>query len=499
MNITGDVTGGAGGVNAGGANQTSNTGTMNIYGAAIGTPSNSGAWGASNTGTGTMFVQISRSNDYPNSSITLPAVGTQELSTSGFITIDAMEFGSGGVAPIVGRHFVRDAGTNYVKMRQSNAGTITTIGELANDYPAAANVRYGTSYDFGALTGTCRVPGASSVLSGVLVDATSGTATISASDIRTAIGMSSANLDTQLATLQTSATGIKGKTDSLTFTVAGQVDSNVVDWKGATAPAMTGDAYERIGAAGAGLTALGDTRLANLDAAVSTRSTFAGGAVASVTGSVGSVVGLNVSYVDAAASAIKAKTDQFVFTVAGQVDANALSGGINAAGIRSAIGLASANLDDQLDALPTNAELGTALASADDATLAQLALVKAQTDNLPADPADQSLLTAATDAIMSRLGTPAAASIAADIADKTGYRLSAVGIDDLLRTNLVEGYAAAGAPLTVEQALHMIWSMLSDKGIVGTTLTTRQLDGGTAAMTFALDKAKAPTDQARST
>ncbi|MBI5235573.1 MAG: hypothetical protein HY886_04920, partial [Deltaproteobacteria bacterium] len=55
--------------------------------------------------------------------------------------------------------------------------------------------------------------------------------------------------------------------------------------------AQTGDNYARIGAAGAGLTALGDTRLANLDAAVSTRSTYAGGAVASVTAAV--TVGTN--------------------------------------------------------------------------------------------------------------------------------------------------------------------------------------------------------------
>lgn len=38
-----------------------------------------------------------------------------------------------------------------------------------------------------------------------------------------------------------------------------------------TVTAQTGDAYARIGAAGAGLTALGDARLANLDAAVSSR------------------------------------------------------------------------------------------------------------------------------------------------------------------------------------------------------------------------------------
>ena len=45
-----------------------------------------------------------------------------------------------------------------------------------------------------------------------------------------------------------------------------------------------------------------DARLNNLDATISSRSTFAGGAVASVTGSVGSVVGLTASNLDAAIS-----------------------------------------------------------------------------------------------------------------------------------------------------------------------------------------------------
>ncbi|RWH86446.1 MAG: hypothetical protein EOR77_21600 [Mesorhizobium sp.] len=69
-----------------------------------------------------------------------------------------------------------------------------------------------------------------------------------------------------------------------------------------------------------------------------------------------------------------------------------------------------------VDDLPTNAELATALAAADDAVLAQVALVKSKTDNLPDDPADQSLVVAATDAVMSRLGAPAGASLSADIA-----------------------------------------------------------------------------------
>lgn len=109
---------------------------------------------------------------------------------------------------------------------------------------------------------------------------------------------------------------------------------------------QTGDSFARLGVAGVGLTNLGDTRIANLDASVSSRSTYAGGAVASVTGSVGSVAGLTAANLDVAvssrlassgytapdnasidatlaeATAIKAKTDSLTFTVSGQVDAN---------------------------------------------------------------------------------------------------------------------------------------------------------------------------------
>jgi hypothetical protein len=46
--------------------------------------------------------------------------------------------------------------------------------------------------------------------------------------------------------------------------------------------------------------------------------------------------------------------------------------------------------------------------------------VKAKTDLLPTDPADQSLVIAATDAIMARLGVPIGASIVADIASVGG-------------------------------------------------------------------------------
>jgi hypothetical protein len=54
--------------------------------------------------------------------------------------------------------------------------------------------------------------------------------------------------------------------------------------------------------------------------------------------------------------------------------------------------------------------------------------IKAKTDNLPSDPADQSLIIVATDAVMARLGTPAGASVSADLAavkSETGTTLPA--------------------------------------------------------------------------
>jgi hypothetical protein len=69
---------------------------------------------------------------------------------------------------------------------------------------------------------------------------------------------------------------------------------------------------------------------------------------------VAGTVGSNVT-------AIKAKTDQLVFTIPNQIDANALSGagGLDASGIRAAIGLDEANLDIQLEVLPTLNELNS--------------------------------------------------------------------------------------------------------------------------------------------
>lgn len=87
----------------------------------------------------------------------------------------------------------------------------------------------------------------------------------------------------------------------------------------------------------------------------------------------------------------------------GRMDSYLAAAGLQADAVTEIqAGLASqASVDD----LPTNAELATALGTADDAVLAQIALVKAKTDNLPGDPADASDIAAAFSSLSSQVTT----------------------------------------------------------------------------------------------
>jgi hypothetical protein len=126
------------------------------------------------------------------------------------------------------------------------------------------------------------------------------------------------------------------------------IPANWITAAGITAAALNGKGDWNIGKTGYALTVTPptaaqvrteiDSNSTKLDVAVSTRmATF--------------------SYTapdNAGVTAIKAKTDQLVFTVANQVDSNALSGGgsgLDAAGVRSAIGMSSANMDTQLSGI----------------------------------------------------------------------------------------------------------------------------------------------------
>lgn len=131
-----------------------------------------------------------------------------------------------------------------------------------------------------------------------------------------------------------------------------------------------------------------------MKSSVTTAATAATPIAASVTGAVGSISSGGISSSSFAAGAINAAAIATDAITAAKIAADAIGASelaadavaeiqsglatgspLDAAGVRAAIGLASANLDTQLDALPTNIELATALSTADDATLAAIASV----------------------------------------------------------------------------------------------------------------------------
>jgi hypothetical protein len=117
----------------------------------------------------------------------------------------------------------------------------------------------------------------------------SGFSTLSQADVRTAVGLASANLDTQLADIETKVDDVETNLGTPSNLGSGAtVAANLVDIEGQT---------DDIGAAGAGLTALAT------QASVNTIDDF----------------------LDTEIAAIKAKTDSLTFTGAGRVDANVLA------------------------------------------------------------------------------------------------------------------------------------------------------------------------------
>lgn len=306
--------------------------------------------------------------------------------------------------------------------------------------------------------------------------------------------------------------------------------------------------------AAAVLTATAIAADAITDAKVASDVTIASvtGAVGSVTGAVGSVTGNVGGNVTGSVGSVAAGGITASSFAAGAIDnaaiaADAIGSSELAASAVTEIqtGLAAASalatLQTSVDDVPTNAELTTALAGADDAVLAQIALVKAKTDNLPSDPADasdiaasfgtvnatlstiagyvdtevaaikaktdnlpddpadQSLVIAATNAIMTRLGTPADTDIATDIANISGggSAPTAGEIADEVQTRtiaavtLVNGLAAnsvTAAALAADAGTEIgtaVWASTTRVLTAGTNLNDLNAAGVRAALGMA--------------
>lgn len=160
---------------------------------------------------------------------------------------------------------------------------------------------------------------------------------------------------------------------------------------------------------------------------------------------------------------------------------------LTAATTRSAVGLASANLDTQLAALQADTD--------NIQTRIPAALVSGRMDSSVGAMATDTVNAAAIAAnavaeIQAGLATSAAVAAlpsASDIATAVGGR------------QITEGYRANAAAPTSDQFMSEVLAHLGESAITGTTKTIKRLDHSTTAETFTLDSATAPTSITRAT
>lgn len=319
-----------------------------------------------------------------------------------------------------------------------------------------------------------------------------------------------------------------------TFAVLPRGAADVEAWLGSAAPANTGDAFARLGApAGASVSAdiaavkaetasiQSDTNdiqtrlpaalisgrmdssvgaMANdvVTAAAIADNAIDAGAIASdaitsakiATDAIGAaelaagavnkirdaILSDSTAFAGADIAAIKGKTDNLPSDPA---DASVIAGRFD-------------TLDTSIADLPTNAELATALGTADDAVLAQVALVKAKTDNLPSDPADQSLIIAATDAITAAI---------AGLNDLSAADVNAEVVDALATDTYAEPTGVPAATDSLAGKIGRLAMALRNKITVDADYKTFHDDGGSAewkkalsddGTTYTEDEAEAP-------
>lgn len=151
---------------------------------------------------------------------------------------------------------------------------------------------------------------------------------------------------------------------------------------------------------------------------------------------------------------------------------------LDAAGVRAAVGLGAADLDTQLGDLPTNAELATALAAADDAVIAAVAAL----NNLDAAGVRTALGMTAADLDTQLAALPTNAELATALAAADDAVIAAVAAlsiptADANADALLDRVGGVETGYTVRQAMRIILAALAGKlsGAAGTTVSIRDV------------------------
>jgi hypothetical protein len=157
------------------------TGTINVIGICYAGLTCSAA---RNSSSGILDVKRAVGNTYGNPSTNgqvLASYGVHSNVATSVTYVEEIQFGSKGNTPINGIIYPKlNTGLKVIFRNQGNATETTLVDPLSSsDYPGISNVRYGVSYAYGNLVGSCYVPSASSVAYSVPVDNTTGQAILS--------------------------------------------------------------------------------------------------------------------------------------------------------------------------------------------------------------------------------------------------------------------------------------------------------------------------------
>jgi len=287
---------------------------------------------------------------------------------------------------------------------------------------------------------------------------------------------------------------------AFTFTGTGAVPATVQVFTGYP---QTGDSYARLGAAGAGLTAIGDARLANLDATVSSRSTLdAAGVWSHATRTLSSFGTLVADIWANVTRTLTAQADSAGVTTLLSRVVGTLAAGTHQPQTGDAYARlgapAGASVSADLANLPTVAEFeARTLPSADYTVVSDLPSVPSAADNAAAaaaailvTPANK-LATDASGRVTPDAVTPVTdvsalaleatvQSILTDtgttgvlVADKAGYQLASDGLDALAATE------PAGKPTTFAGWVMWLVQRFRRADMTATTLTIKTEAGAT--------------------
>lgn len=269
-------------------------------------------------------------------------------------------------------------------------------------------------------------------------------------------------------------TGAAGST-TLTALASGSITAAVIATDAIDADAIADNAID------AGAIASNAIAAAKIATGAITAAKFAAGAIDAAAIADGAIDAATFAASAITATVIAADAITAAKIADGAIDAATFAAGAITASAIAADAIGASELAaDAVTEIQSGLATAAALNTVDDFLDTEIAAIKAKTDQLTFGTANQVDATVVTNN------------------DKTGYRLSSTGVDDVLRTALTESYAADGAAGTLSQILFGLQAFLQERSVSGTTLTVKKLDGSTTAMTFTLSDATTPVSITRS-